>query len=327
MPMKTYLNNCEKILIDKMRNEGENAYNISKKIGRHHTTIKKYLDSPTTYGVKIKSTGRPKKTSKRLKNYVLKLGRDGSNSIRDITKIINDEISKSSVGNIMKHSYLNYKSFKKQPPLTKNHKIERVKFAEKIIRQGISYSQRIVFSDEKRFCLDGPDGCLFYWHDSRVKEKFVQRKKFPQSICVWAAIFKDGRKAICFTQENIKSVNYQKILEEHMLPIFEKESDIYQQDNAPAHTSKSTKKFFEDKDITVLLWPANSPDLNIIENIWGIIVQNIYKEIKSFSTINELKNAILKSWELITMDTVNNLYNSFFDRIIKVHSNGGLFLN
>ncbi len=39
---------------------------------------------------------------------------------------------------------------------------------------------------------------------------------------------------------------------------------IFQQDLAPAHTAKGAKSWFNDHGVTVLDWPANSPDLSPI---------------------------------------------------------------
>ncbi len=58
-----------------------------------------------------------------------------------------------------------------------------------------------------------------------------------------------------------------------MLPsadqIFKDADFIFQQDLAvaPAHTAKSTKSWLNDHDVGVLDWPANSLDLNSIENL------------------------------------------------------------
>jgi len=64
---------------------------------------------------------------------------------------------------------------------------------------------------------------------------------------------------------------YVAILEEHMLSSLEEsgipeEEVIFQQDNDPKHTSKKAKKWMKDNNITLLDWPAQSPDISPIEH-------------------------------------------------------------
>ncbi len=94
------------------------------------------------------------------------------------------------------------------------------------------------------------------------------RVKFPQSVIIWAAMSSAGVGPLCFLKS---TVNYKDILEHFMLPSTDKlygDADfISQQDIAHAHTAKCTKSWFNDHGVTVLDWPANSPDLNPRESM------------------------------------------------------------
>ncbi len=103
--------------------------------------------------------------------------------------------------------------------------------------------------------------------------------KFTQSVMIWAAMSSAGVGPLCFLKTNITAPVYQDILEHFMLPstdqLFKDADFIFQQDLAPAHTAKSTKSWLNDHGVGVLDWPANSPDLNPTENIWGIVKRKI----------------------------------------------------
>ena len=77
---------------------------------------------------------------------------------------------------------------------------------------------------------------------------------------------------------------------------------IFQHDNAPIHTSKCTKTWMEDNNVAILDWPARSPNLNPIENVWGSMVQNICENGKSFRNKEDLKKEIVFTWENFSIE-------------------------
>ncbi len=93
-----------------------------------------------------------------------------------------------------------------------------------------------------------------------------------------------GVGPLCFLKTNVPAPVYQDILEHFMLPsadqLFKDADLIFQQDLAPAHTAKSTKSWLNYHDVSVLDWPANSPDLNPIEILWCIVKRKMRNETK-----------------------------------------------
>ncbi len=91
---------------------------------------------------------------------------------------------------------------------------------------------------------------------------------------------------------------------------------IFQQDLAPAHSAKATSTWFKHHGIPVLNWPANSPDLNPIENLWGIVKRKM--RYARPNNAEELKATIRATWALITPEQCHRLIDSMPRRIAAV---------
>lgn len=187
---------------------------------------------------------------------------------------------------------------------------------------------QIIWTDEKKFNLDGCDGNKSYWHDIRKDRQFLSRRNFGGGgVMVWASFTSTGRVKLAFVPKKMKSKGYQFVLRRCLLPFFRRNRNknfILMQDNAPIHASQSTQSWLQRKNIPLLEWPPNSPDLNPLENIWGIMVRRIYEGNRQYSNICELKKAIVHAWHSIDQKIIDNLVLSMDNRIFQAtQRNGG----
>uniref|UniRef100_A0A8R1EVX5 Uncharacterized protein n=1 Tax=Caenorhabditis japonica TaxID=281687 RepID=A0A8R1EVX5_CAEJA len=92
-----------------------------------------------------------------------------------------------------------------------------------------------------------------------------------------------------------------------------------------ANPYNSTRAFLASKKIKVLDWPACSPDLNLIESVWGILASSVYKTGKQYNSISEFKDAVKTEWSKIHPSYLENLSHSMPNRIFQVIQNNGGF--
>ena len=71
----------------------------------------------------------------------------------------------------------------------------------------------------------------------------------------------------------------------------------------------------EDQNIEVLPWPAQSADLNPIEQVWDILKVQIGRRETRPTSIHDLWNVVLEEWELISLDRIQGLYESMPRRV------------
>ena len=83
---------------------------------------------------------------------------------------------------------------------------------------------------------------------------------------------------------------------------------IFQQDNATCHTSRLVQQWFHNENVTVMEWPAQSPDLNPIENMWDHLKRVVQE--KNPANMGELWRAINDAWKEFRHDCLVNLIDS-----------------
>ena len=91
-------------------------------------------------------------------------------------------------------------------------------------------------------------------------------------------------------------------------------------DSAPVQSSAETRKCVEDRQINVSEWPPQSPNLNIIENVWQIMKVKLYEDASSITTRAELVQRMQVLWRDITTEKNQELYSSLprrMDVVIK----------
>ena len=217
-------------------------------------------------------------------------------------------ISRSTVLRILNNAGIFKFKAVKVPPLTSLQKVNRIKWCKENLNTDWS---RVIFSDESYF--QAYSNILLLWAKSRPQ---IPMPKFPPKILIWGAICQRGLLPIHIARGHIDSDSYQQILLNCLLKHADKlypDGYIFQQDNATPHTSKSTRSFFEEHSVPVLSWPANSPDLNPIENLWAVMKRAVDK----FDPTNTItiEKAVKKVSMNISPEVLESLVNSMPNRL------------
>lgn len=232
-----------------------------------------------------------------------------------------DHVTTRTVRNHLNRLNYTFKVAKQVIKLTSAQRKKRVELATQWISDSHPWD-KVVFTDEKRYNLDGPDS----WGSYCRKGEEVERNKRQQgggNVQVWGMLMPDHTLSVFRLHQRSKSKDYIKFLNKDIKPVLDAlfdEDYIFQQDNASFHVSDESLEWMDNVGLTTMEWPARSPDLNIIENCWHLIASRVYDR-RQFSKQDEIWAAIQNAVEHINThdrDTLKRLRESIPRRLLAV---------
>ncbi len=209
---------------------------------------------------------------------------------------------------------------RRTPLLTQRHTKARLEFAKTYVTKPQSFWENVLWTDETKVIR-------------KRNEAFKEKNTVPTvkhgggSKMFWGCFAASGTGCLDYVNGIMKSDDYQRILGRNVVASVRKlrlhqRSWVFQQDNDPKHTSKSTQKWLQTKRWIVLKWPAMSPDLNPIEHLWRDLKTAVGR--RHPSNLNDLEQFAKEEWSKIPVERCKKLIHGYRKRLISViFSKGG----
>lgn len=323
------LNQFEREEIIRLLMQGKSQSSVAKMFEVSQPAIRKLWIKFKSTGtvVDMLRSGRPTKTtSKDRKRICLYAKRRPFSSSFDIQASFKNEINVSArtIRKILCDGGLYGRISAMKPFLTSINMKRRMAFCKSYSKFSLDQWKNIIFSDECRIMkysairryVRRPIGSRF---KSRYILKYVRQTKL--NIMVWGAIKGDGSRIIVRCPNRLNSSEYQNVLDQGLYQVYSPEN-IFMQDNATCHKSISTIQYLDRNNICMLSdWPARSPDLNIIENLWSLLKKNVGQ--RQSNSPDEFWKIIQEEWYKIPDNYIYSLYSSMSRRLGMVLSSHG----
>ncbi|KAK2955530.1 hypothetical protein BLNAU_9578 [Blattamonas nauphoetae] len=94
-------------------------------------------------------------------------------------------------------------------------------------------------------------------------------------------------------------------------------------DNAGWHKKRDEMPRIERAKIKQKFLPPLSSDLNPIEHVWALLSSKLYENCAIYDTVDSLRKAVIKAWNSIPQESIDNLVLSYGDRLLECYSREG----
>ncbi|GFT70853.1 transposable element Tcb1 transposase [Trichonephila clavipes] len=121
-------------------------------------------------------------------------------------------------------------------------------------------------------------------------------------IMVWGGIGYHSRTPLV---RIAGTLNSQRYISEMLKPYLQ---GIFQQDNTRPHVARIVRRLFVNHQIELLRWPARSPDLSPIENMWSMVAQRLTQTTPPVATPDQLWQRVEVAWSAVTQEHIQSLF-------------------
>ncbi|GFU54715.1 transposable element Tcb1 transposase [Trichonephila clavipes] len=174
-------------------------------------------------------------------------------------------------------------------PLTQNHRRLHHQWCDEGSMWAAEWNE-VVFTDDSRICLQHHDGRIRVWRhrgERMLNSCVMHRHTGPAPSIMGLA------------------------------------TAIFQQDNARPHVARIVQKFFVNHQIELLPWPARSPDLSPIENMWSMVAKRLTQITPPTASPDQLWQRVEAAWSAVPQERIQSLFESMPRRVAAVISNNG----
>ncbi|CAK9829697.1 Transposable element Tc1 transposase [Anthophora retusa] len=332
MPKIRELTPAERSQIFNRRLKGETLRKIASDFNVSAECVRKVVNRLETNGTaeNLPRSGRPRKTTVRQDRMILREVHKNRNiSSKQLKAELNLPIKETQIRMRIKEAGYHSRVSRKRPLISKRNAQRRLAFAKQFINKPIDFWKNVIFTDESKFELRSNKRRQLVWR--KVGESFKPSLITPTvkhgggAVLVWGCFSAAGVGNLQFIEGILTGEKYVHILQQNLTVSAEKmniqDSFILKMDNDPKHVCKVAKKYYNENNIQLLPWPAQSPDLNPIEHMWDHLNRNVPEHCRNNKQL--FQRALLKAWSEIDQNTINILIESMPKRLQEVINNRG----
>nr|AAA88882.1 Tc1-like transposase [Drosophila virilis]CAA89219.1 Tc1-like transposase [Drosophila virilis] len=290
------------------------------------------------------SGGRPAKLSRRDHSKILKqINENPQTSLRqlalDLKNDCNKTVSHETVRKVLKMHKYSSQIARKKPLLSAVNIQRRLNFSITNVNKPAEYWDDVIFCDETKIMLYYHDGPSKVWRKPNTaleQKNIIPTVKFGKlSVMVWGCISSKGVGELRIFNDVMTKEFYLDILKNELsrsaikFGFVDPQNPSKQryklyQDNDPKHKSFLCRTWLLYNCSKVIDTPAQSPDLNPIENLWAFLKKRVGK--RSPTNKNALIKAIQEEWiKIPEIYDLHNLIQSMSRRLRAVMDANGQY--